>query len=81
LEAKKRFGYLIMYINLSKWGDFVFIILSSFIVAYSGEYFFGWDFSFGLMVGIALGIWNSIFDLGYAILEKFMPDEETEDIN
>lgn len=67
-----------MYINLSKWGDFLFIILSSFIVAYAGEYFFGWSFSFGLMLGIALGIWNSIFDLGYAILMNLMPDDDEE---
>lgn len=67
-----------MYINLSKWGDFIFIILSSFIVAYAGEYFFEWNFSFGLMVGIALGIWNSIFDLGYAILMNLMPDDDEE---
>lgn len=67
-----------MYINLSKWGDFLFIILSSFIVAYAGEYFFEWSFSFGLMLGIALGIWNSIFDLGYAILMNLMPDDDEE---
>lgn len=67
-----------MYINLTKWGDFIFIVLSSFVVAFAGEHFFGWDFSFGLMMGIALGIWNSVFDLGYAILMKLIPDDDEE---
>lgn len=67
-------------INLSKWGDFIFIILSAFIVAYAGNYFFDWSFSFGLMMGIALGIWNSLFDLGFSILEELSlsDDEEKE---
>lgn len=65
-------------INLSKWFDFFFIVVSAFVVAMAGNYFFGWNFQFGLLYGTVLGAWNSIYDLisGINFREEFEQEDE-----
>lgn len=65
-------------INFSKWMDFFTIVVSSFVVAMAGNYFFQWDFEFGLIAGICLGIWNSLYDMGVNILMVLGGEEEEE---
>lgn len=65
-------------INLTKWINFLSIIATAFFVSYAGSYFFEWNKEFGLMVGLALGIWHSLYDLGFAILEEIDPEEIEE---
>ena len=62
--------------NPKKVFDFLFIIVSSFVVAMTGNYFFEWDFQFGLTVGLILGSWSTLYDIGVQII---VGDGEEED--
>lgn len=66
-------------INPKKVFDFLFIIISSFVVAMAGNYFFGWDLQFGLMVGLILGTWNTIYDICVHIIMTINNEEEREE--
>lgn len=68
-----------MVFNLKKLFDFLFIVVSAFIVAMAGNYFFGWDFQFGLTIGIVLGIWTTLYDIGIEIVSAIMDEDEDGD--
>lgn len=51
-----------IYINILKFIDLFKIVGAAFLLAFAGNYFFGWDFNTGLFVGLLLGIWESIFE-------------------
>lgn len=59
--------------------DFFFVILSSFFVAMAGNYFFEWDFQFGLTVGLILGSWLTLYDIGVHILMGIEGEEDDEE--
>lgn len=63
-------------INFGKWMDLFFIVCSAFVVAGAGNYFFQWDFEFGLLVGIGLGVWNSLYDMLFNIVSYFQEVDE-----
>lgn len=52
-----------IYINIAKFIDLFKIVGAAFLLAFAGNYFFGWDFYIGLFVGLILGIWESIYEL------------------
>lgn len=66
--------------NPKKVFDFLFIVVSSFVVAMAGNYFFDWDFQFGLTIGIILGVWSTLYDIGVHIsMTQEGEDEEEEE--
>lgn len=67
-----------MSFSPQKLFDFFFIVVSAFVVAMAGNYFFEWDFQFGLTIGIILGVWTTLYDMGTHIL-GFMEDDEDDD--
>lgn len=65
--------------NPKKVFDFLFIVVSSFVVAMAGNYFFQWDFQFGLTVGLILGAWNTLYDIGVQIIVSDQEEDEEEE--
>lgn len=65
--------------NPKKAFDFLFIVISSFVVAMTGNYFFEWDFQFGLTVGLILGVWSVLFDISAHIVGILEEDDDDED--
>lgn len=65
--------------NPKKVFDFLFVVVSSFVVAMAGNYFFEWDFQFGLTVGLILGAWSTLYDIGVHILLAIEGEGEEED--
>lgn len=53
-------------INIDKYVELLKIAAFAFVTAFAGSYFFGWDTQFGVLIGLLLGIWESIFELIYS---------------
>lgn len=63
-------------INISKYFDLFKIVCISFILGYSGNFFFEWPIYIGLFFGLILGIWESLYEMiGDRIL---IPEESLE---
>ena len=50
-------------INISKYIDLFKIIGAGFLIAFIGEYLWGWDYQFGMLFGLILGAWESIYEM------------------
>lgn len=50
-------------INISKYLDLLKIICAGFLIAFIGEYLWGWDYQFGMLFGLILGAWESIYQM------------------
>lgn len=64
--------------NPQKIFDFLFVVTSSFFLAMAGNYFFEWDFQFGLTVGLLLGSWSTLYDLGSQIIIALNGEDDEE---
>ncbi len=65
-------------INPHKWISLFFIVASAFIVSMAGNYFLEWDFQFGMIVGVLLGVWNNLYEMSIQVIAR-MEGEEGED--
>jgi hypothetical protein len=68
-------------INPQKIFDFLFIVVSSIVVAMAGNYFFQWDLQFGITMGLILGAWSTLYDLGVhiALVVEGGDEDESEE--
>lgn len=68
-------------VNPQKIMDFFFLIVSAFVVAMAGNYFFDWDFQFALQVGLILGAWSTLYDaVVYFGMKNSLDEDDDEEI-
>ena len=73
-------------LNLSKYFDLLKIICAGFLLAFVGEYLWGWDYQFGMLFGLILGSWESIYEMMsdrvlVAAEDIIMNEDEAEELD